>query len=45
MRLVSEGKIAVEKLTTHRVPFDKLEVETKEITKDPDSILGMVFEY
>ena len=44
-RLVAEGKIAVEKLTTHRVAFETLEEETKEITKDPDSILGMVFEY
>jgi threonine dehydrogenase-like Zn-dependent dehydrogenase len=45
LRLVAEGKIAVEKLTTHRVPFDSLEEETRRITQDPDSILGMVFEY
>ncbi|QXD22832.1 zinc-binding alcohol dehydrogenase [Opitutia bacterium ISCC 51] len=45
LRLVAEGKIAVEKLTTHRVPFGQLEEETKQITQDPDSILGMIFEY
>ena len=45
LRLVAEGKIAVEKLTTHRVPFERVEEETKRITKDPDSILGMLFEY
>tara|TARA_Y100000588_G_C14276338_1_gene934515 strand:- start:78 stop:1178 length:1101 start_codon:yes stop_codon:yes gene_type:complete len=45
LRLVSEGKIVVERLTTHRVTFDNVEEETAEITKDPDSILGMLFEY
>lgn len=45
MDVVAKGKIAVEKLTTHRVPFNSLEEETKRITQDPDSILGMVFEY
>lgn len=44
LRLVSEGKIPVEKLTTHRVPFDDIESQTLKITRDPDSILGMVFE-
>lgn len=45
MDLVAKQKIAVEKLTTHRVPFASLEEETERITQDPDSILGMVFEY
>jgi threonine dehydrogenase-like Zn-dependent dehydrogenase len=45
LRLVSEGKIPVEKLTTHRVSFNSVEVETEKITQDPDSILGMLFEY
>lgn len=44
LRWVSEGKIPVEMLTTHRVPFEEIESRTKEITRDPDSILGMVFE-
>lgn len=44
MRLVAEGNISVEKLTTHRVPFEQSEERVAEITKDPDSILGMVFE-
>ena len=44
LRLVAEGKIDVTALTTHRVPFDEVEAQTTEITKDPDSILGMAFE-
>lgn len=44
LRLVSEGKIPVEKMTTHRVPFEEIESQTLKITRDPDSILGMVFE-
>jgi len=43
LKLVAEGKIPVEKLTTHRVPFEEIEAQTKEITQNPDSILGMVF--
>ncbi len=43
LRLVAEGKVAVENLTTHVVPFDEIDDRTAEITKDPDSILGMVF--
>lgn len=45
LRLVAEGKLPVEKLTTHRVSFDSVEGETRRITEDPDSILGMVFKY
>ncbi len=45
LRLVAEGKIAVEKLTTHRVAFERVEEETEGVTRDPDSLLGMVFEY
>lgn len=44
MDFVAQGKIPVEMLTTHRVAFEAIESQTKEITKDPDSILGMVFE-
>ncbi|MCH6256590.1 hypothetical protein MLD52_08540 [Puniceicoccaceae bacterium K14] len=43
MRWLKEGKVAVETLTTHEVPFDCLEEEMAEISKDPDSILGLVF--
>lgn len=43
LRLVAEGKIDVTALTSHRVPFDQVETQTAEITRDPDSILGMVF--
>lgn len=45
LRLVAEGKIAVEKLTTHRIAFERVEEETEGVTTDPDSLLGMVFEY
>ena len=45
LRLVAEGKIAVEKLTTHRVAFERVEEETDGITRHPHAILGMVFEY
>jgi threonine dehydrogenase-like Zn-dependent dehydrogenase len=44
LRLVAEGKIDVAALTSHRVPFDEVEEQTRQITKAPDSILGMVFE-
>lgn len=44
-RLVAEGKVDVEKLTSHRVPFETVEEDTKVITQNPDTILGMVFEY
>jgi threonine dehydrogenase-like Zn-dependent dehydrogenase len=44
LRLVAEGKIDLTALTTHRVPFEEVEAQTAEITKDPDSILGMAFE-
>ena len=44
LRLVAQGQINVTALTTHRVPFEEVEAQTAEITKDPDSILGMVFE-
>jgi len=44
LRLVAEGKIDVSALTTHRVPFDQVETRVPEITRDPDAILGMVFQ-
>lgn len=44
LRWVAEGKIPVEKLTTHRVPFLEIPECVAEISKNPDSILGMVFE-
>ncbi len=42
--LVSEEKIPVERLTTHRITFNQCEELVSEVTKNPDSILGMVFE-
>lgn len=43
LRLVAEGRIDVTRLTSHRVPFDQVETRTAEITRDPDSVLGMAF--
>lgn len=44
LRLVAEGKIDVTRITSHRVPFEDVEAQTQEITRDPDAILGMVFQ-
>ena len=45
LRLTAEKKVAVEKLTTHRIPLSSLEEETRVVTQQPDQILGMLFEY
>ncbi|MBT5815834.1 MAG: hypothetical protein HOI15_16010 [Opitutales bacterium] len=44
LRLVSEGKIALDELTTHRVAFNEIQEQVAEISKNPDSILGLVFQ-
>ncbi|MEZ5277341.1 MAG: zinc-binding alcohol dehydrogenase [Opitutaceae bacterium] len=44
LRLVAEGRIDVKRLTSHRVPFESVEERTREITTEPDAILGMVFQ-
>ncbi len=43
MRLIAEGKIDVNALTTHRIPLDRIDEETAAILDDPDSILGVIF--
>ncbi|NQU44269.1 hypothetical protein HQ520_13350 [bacterium] len=43
LRLMAEGKLPVEKLTTHRIPLQRVEEETTKILEDPDKILGVVF--
>lgn len=43
LELIAEGRVDVDALTTHTVPFDEVEVRTEEITLEPDKVLGMVF--
>ena len=43
LKLVSEGKIEVDALTTHTIPFDRVDELTSEALQDPDSMLGVVF--
>lgn len=44
LELVSNGRINVDALTTHTIPFEKVEEQTTEATLNPETILGMVFE-
>ena len=44
MRLISEGKLNVDLLTTHTFPLQDVEAGIAGIIDDPDSILGVVFE-
>lgn len=44
MRLISEGKLNVDVLTTHIIPLEDVEARIDAIIDDPDSILGVVFE-
>lgn len=43
MRLVSEGRLEVDALTTHTVALDRVDEETSAILDDPDGALGVVF--
>jgi polar amino acid transport system substrate-binding protein len=44
IRLIAEGKLDVNKLTTHKIPLQNVEKEIDSLLKDPDSVLGVVFE-
>lgn len=44
MRLIAEGRLDVNCLTTHAIPLEDVEQEIAAIIDDPDSILGVVFE-
>ena len=44
MRLIAEGKLDVDALTTHRIPLERAEEEMAAIIDDPDEILGLVFQ-
>jgi threonine dehydrogenase-like Zn-dependent dehydrogenase len=42
MRLISEGRLVVDPLTTHTVALKSIDDETSAMLKTPDSILGVV---
>jgi len=44
LRLISEGKLNVDCLTTHTVPLEQATSAVDDMMQDPDSILGVVFE-
>ena len=44
MRLIAEGKLDVDCLTTHKIPLERAEEEIAAIIDDPDEILGLVFQ-
>jgi threonine dehydrogenase-like Zn-dependent dehydrogenase len=43
MRLVADGKLDVDTLTTHVIPLDDVDEGTSAAIEDPDSMLGVVF--
>ena len=44
IRLIAEGKLNVDALTTHRIPLEDVESGVSAMLDDPDRILGVVFE-
>jgi threonine dehydrogenase-like Zn-dependent dehydrogenase len=45
VRLIEEGRLNVDALTTHRIPFQDLEARVDRLLDDPDALLGVVIEY
>ena len=43
MRLIAEGKLQVDPLTTHTIALEDVEKEVERIVGEPDRILGVVF--
>ncbi len=43
LRLLSEGKIDVDALTSHRINLDNIEAETSKAMEHPEKMLGVVF--
>ncbi len=43
LRLIGEGKLPVDKLTTHTLPLRKVEAGVAALLEEPDRILGVVF--
>ena len=44
LRLIAEGRLDVDCLTTHTIPLEEAEAGIAGIIEDPDSIIGLVFE-
>ena len=44
MRLIAEGKLNVDHLTTHTIALDQVDEQITRIIDRPDDILGVVFE-
>lgn len=44
VRLMAEGRLDVDRLTTHTIPLENVQEGIAAIMDDPDSILGVVFE-
>jgi threonine dehydrogenase-like Zn-dependent dehydrogenase len=43
MRLIAEGKVNVDALTTHRIALDRVEEETGRAMETPEKMLGILF--
>ena len=43
LRLMAEGKLVVDPLTTHTIPLENVEAGISQALDDPDSMLGVVF--
>lgn len=43
MRLIADGRLKVDPLTTHTIPLDDVEAGIDDIIKNPGKILGVVF--
>ena len=43
MRLIAEGKVNVDALTTHRIPLSDIDADTSDALRDPDRMLGVIF--
>lgn len=44
VRLIGEGKLDVDRLTTHTIPLESVEREIASIIDEPDDILGLIFQ-
>jgi threonine dehydrogenase-like Zn-dependent dehydrogenase len=43
MRLIASGRLNVDALTTHKIPFVDVEQQVAAAVEEPDTVLGMVF--
>lgn len=44
MKLIAEGKLDVDSLTTHTIPLERVEDDIATIIQNPDDVLGVVFQ-